>query len=52
LAAPQMQVMVVGAPVKVTVGVMLLAASTPTTVMLLQAVFRNIGRSVTMLLGG
>ena len=51
-AAPQMQVMVVGAPVKVTVGTMLLAASTPITVMLMQAVFRNIGRSVTMLLGG
>lgn len=44
--------MVVGASVSVTVGTVLLAASTPATVMLLQPVFRNIGRSVTMLLGG
>jgi flagellar biosynthetic protein FliR len=51
-AAPQMQVIVVGAPVKIMVGVILLAASTPTTVMLMQAVFRNLGHSIPALIGG
>lgn len=51
-AAPQMQVMVVGAPVKIVIGLIMLAASIPTTTMLMDAVFRNIGRSVTALLGG
>lgn len=50
--APQMQVMVVGAPVKIVVGVLLLAASTPTTVALMDAVFRGTGRSLSRLLGG
>ena len=50
--APQMQVMVVGAPVKIVVGVLLLAASTPTTVALMDAVFRGTGQSLTRLLGG
>ena len=51
-AAPQMQVMVVGAPVKIAVGLTLLAASTPTSAMLLDATFRNIDRSIATLLGG
>lgn len=51
-AAPQMQVMVVGAPVKIVVGLTLLAASLPTAAMLMDATFRNIGRTVAALLGG
>jgi flagellar biosynthetic protein FliR len=51
-AAPQMQVMVTGAPVKVAVGLVMLAASLPTTVMLMQAVFRNLSASIVALLGG
>jgi flagellar biosynthetic protein FliR len=51
-AAPQMQIMVVGAPVKILIGLLFLAASTPTTVMLIDAVSRGVGTSVTSLLGG
>ncbi len=50
-AAPQMQVMVIGAPVKIVVGLILLAASAPTTAMLMDATFRNVGQTVTALLG-
>jgi len=50
--APQMQVMIVGAPVKIAVGLLLLAASTPTTAMLMDAVFRGMGHSVSTLMGG
>lgn len=51
-AAPQMQVMVIGAPVKIGVGLLLLAISAPAATLLLDAVFRNIGQSVATLLGG
>jgi flagellar biosynthetic protein FliR len=50
-AAPQMQLMIVGAPVKIAVGLILLAASTQTSVMIMDAVVRNIGQSVTALIG-
>jgi flagellar biosynthesis protein FliR len=51
-AAPQMQIMVIGAPVKIVVGLIFLAVSTPTTAMLMDAAYRNSGASVTRLLGG
>jgi flagellar biosynthetic protein FliR len=51
-AAPQMQVMVVGMPVKMAVGLGFMALSTPTSAMLMDAVFRGLGRSVTAPLGG
>jgi flagellar biosynthetic protein FliR len=51
-AAPQMQVMVVGMPVKMAVGLAFMALSTPTSAMLMDAVFRGLGRSVTAPLGG
>ena len=51
-AAPQMQVMVVGMPVKMAVGLAFMAFSTPTSAMLMDAVFRGLGRSVTAPLGG
>jgi flagellar biosynthetic protein FliR len=51
-AAPQIHVMIEGAPVKIAVGLILLAASAPTSAMLMDAVFRNIGRSATTLIGG
>jgi flagellar biosynthesis protein FliR len=47
-----MQVLVTGAPVKVAVGLVMLAASLPTTAMLMQAAFRNLGASIATLLGG
>lgn len=50
--APQMQVMVTGAPVKVAVGLVMLGASLPTTALLMQAVFRDLGRSIAAVLGG
>lgn len=51
-AAPQIQVMTEGMPVKIAVGLILLAASAPTSAMLMDAVFSNIGKSVTSLMGG
>lgn len=51
-AAPNMQVMVVGAPVKITVGLLFLIASMPTTAALLDSVYRGAGLRVTALLGG
>jgi flagellar biosynthetic protein FliR len=51
-AAPQMQVMVVGMPVKMAVGLAFLALSTPTSAMLMDAVFRGLGRTVAAPLGG
>jgi len=51
-AAPAMQVMIVGAPAKIVVGLLLLSASTPTTAMLMDAVFRGTGKSISQLLGG
>ncbi len=50
-AAPQMQVMIVGAPVKIAAGLLLLAASTPTTAALMDAVFRGLNHSIGTLLG-
>lgn len=50
-AAPQMQVLITGAPVKVAVGLVMMAASLPTTAMLMQAVFRNLGASISALMG-
>ncbi len=51
-AAPQMQVMVVGAPVKIGAGLLMLAASAPTTAMLMDAVYRSAGQRAVSLLGG
>ncbi len=51
-AAPQMQIIVVGAPVKVAVGLLLLALSTPDAVGMMGAVFQNLGRSLGLLFGG
>jgi flagellar biosynthetic protein FliR len=50
-AAPQMQVMVEGMPVKIAVGLILLAVSAPTSAMLMHAVFRDIGTSAVTLIG-
>jgi len=50
--APQMQIIIVGAPVKIAVGLLLLAASTPTTTMLMAAVFHNLNRTIATLIGG
>lgn len=47
-----MQVMVTGAPVKVAVGLVMLGTSLPTTALLMQAVFRDLGRSIAAVLGG
>lgn len=51
-AAPQMQVMTEGIPVKIAVGLILLAVSTPASAMLMDAVFRTIGHRATALIGG
>jgi flagellar biosynthetic protein FliR len=51
-AAPQMQVMVVGAPVRIAAGLVLMAVSLPTSAMLMDAVFRNLGQSINTLIGG
>jgi flagellar biosynthesis protein FliR len=49
-AAPQIQVIVVGAPAKVFAGIVMLGASTPATAALMDAVFRNLNRTVDQLL--
>jgi flagellar biosynthetic protein FliR len=51
-AAPQVQVLTEGMPIKIAVGLILLAASAPTSAMIMHAVFRNVGERVPTLLGG
>src|SRR5207253_1633591 len=51
-AAPQMQIIVVGAPVKIAVGLMLLAASTPASAALMDGVFHGLTRALAGLIGG
>jgi flagellar biosynthesis protein FliR len=51
-AAPRLEVLTIGLPVKIGLGLLVLAVSTPTSAMLMYAVFRGLGRSIPALLGG
>lgn len=51
-AAPQIQILIVGAPIKIGLGLFILAISTPMTTTLMRSVSAGVGNSVTALLGG
>jgi flagellar biosynthesis protein FliR len=51
-AAPQIQVLIVGMPIKIGLGLFVLAISTPMTAMLMRSLSTGVGKSVTTVFGG